>query len=81
MVQRRNTLNNMSIQTYRRNPLYKAIITDLALEGVIARDIAEAMLGYEIPSFIKGPSAMNLASEPKGKKAASVSKEDEDEEE
>lgn len=79
MVQRKNTLNNMSIQTYRRNPLYKAIIIDLALEGAIARDKAEAILGYEIPSFIKGPSGMEQAAVAKGKKAASVLKEDEEE--
>ena len=50
MIPRKSNLNNMSIQNYRKNPLYQAIVTDLCLEGIIPKDKAEAILGYEIPA-------------------------------
>ena len=40
----------MSIQNYRKSPLYQAVVTDLCLEGIIPKDKAEAILGYAIPS-------------------------------
>ena len=75
MVTRKPTLNNMSIQNYRKNPLYQAIVTDLCLEGIVPKDRAEEMLGYEIPSFMKGPTGRTLEAEaskpqPKKKEAA-----------
>lgn len=60
MNRRKNTLNNMSIEVHRRSTTYQAIITDLCLEGIITREKAEVMLGYEIPSFMKGPSGKSL---------------------
>ena len=73
---KRNLLNNMAIQNHRKSPLYQAVITDLAIEGVIARDKAEAILGYEIPSSLRGPTGKTLeekgaAPAEKPKKAAS----------
>ena len=63
MVPRKSNLNNMSIQNYRKNPLYQAVVTDLCLEGVIPKDKAEAILGYEIPSSMKGPTGRTLEAE------------------
>ena len=61
MTARKCTLNNMSIQNYRRNPLYQAVITDLCLEGVIPKERAEGILGYEIPLSMKSPTGRTLA--------------------
>ena len=65
MIPRRNMFNNMSIQNYRRNPVYQAVMTDLCLEGIISKEKAEEILGYEMPSTLKGPSGKTLAEGPK----------------
>ena len=70
MFRKRNTLNNMSIETHRKSPLYQAIVTDLCLEGAISRDKAEKILGYEIPDYMKGPAGGTL----KAKQAAAKDK-------
>ena len=68
MIPRKSNLNNMSIQNYRKNPLYQAIVTDLCLEGIIPKDKAEAILGYEIPASMRGPTGKTLEAEEPGKK-------------
>lgn len=65
MTARKSTLNNMSIQNYRRNPLYQALVTDLCLEGIIPKETAEGILGYEIPSTMKSPTGKTLEAQEK----------------
>ena len=60
MTARKSTLNNMSIQNYRRNPLYQALVTDLCLEGIIPKGTAEGILGYEIPAGMKSPTGKTM---------------------
>ena len=68
VIPRKSNLNNMSIQNHRKNPLYQAIMTDLCLEGIIPKDKAEAILGYEIPPGMKSPTGKTLEAEEPGKK-------------
>ena len=56
----RNTLNNMMLDNQRRNPLYQAIITDLAITGNLSKEDAEMLLGYEIPDFLHTPDGKNI---------------------
>lgn len=85
MRARRNTLNNMIMDRERSGSVYQTVITDLALEGIIPRDKAEGLLGYEIPSYLRSGSGKQLTSaagsapEKKAadKKAASPKKEEE----
>lgn len=72
----KNTLNNMMLSNLRKNQVYQAIITDLAITGSIERDTAEKLLGYEIPGFLKTPDGKHL--EEKENKQQSVKKDDED---
>lgn len=88
MRARRNTLNNMIMDRERSGSVYQTVITDLALEGIIPRDKAEGLLGYEIPSYLRSGSGRQLvaagsAPEKKAadKKAAAPKKEEENEEE
>ena len=60
MRKRRNILNNMMMDNLRKNQVYQAIITDLAITGNIDRDDAEMLLGYEIPSYLKTPDSQYL---------------------
>ena len=50
---KRNILNNIIMGNKRKDAVYQTVITDLAIAGVIARDVAEKLLGYEIPSFLR----------------------------
>jgi len=50
---RRNTLNNIIMGNKRKDPVYQTVITDLAIAGAIDRKVAETLLGYEIPSYLK----------------------------
>lgn len=59
---RRNTLNNMTIDNLRKDRVYQAIITDLALTGNISRSDAEMLLGYEIPEYLKSPEGDTISS-------------------
>jgi len=52
---RKNTLNNIILGNKRKDPVYQAVMTDLALSGAIDIKIAEALLGYEIPDYLKLP--------------------------
>ena len=55
-MSRKNTLNNVTMDNIRKTQGYQAVITDLAIEGVIALDAAERLLGYEIPEYLHGPT-------------------------
>lgn len=61
---RRNTLNNIIIGNKRKDQTYQAVITDLALAGAIKRDVAERLLGYKIPSYIKLDDGTHFDDEP-----------------
>lgn len=51
----RNVLNNVKMRMLRKEHLYKAVITDLVLLGVLDKSKAEIVLGYEIPDYITLP--------------------------
>lgn len=55
-MSRKNTLNNVTMENIRKTQVYQAVITDLAIEGAIALDAAERLLGYEIPEYLHGPT-------------------------
>ena len=57
----RNILNNMMLGTLRKNQIYQAIITDLAITDNISREDAEMLLGYKIPSYLKTPDGCYLS--------------------
>lgn len=46
-------LNNMRMNKYRTEPVYHALLIDLALCGAVDKKLAEQMLGYEIPKYIR----------------------------
>lgn len=54
-MERRNTLNNIILGNKRKDPVYQAVMTDLALAGVVDVKVAEALLGYRLPSYLKLP--------------------------
>lgn len=53
---RKNTLNNLILDNKRKDQVYQAVITDLALAGVIDMSVAEGLLGYKIPDYLKLPA-------------------------
>ena len=57
---RRNTLNNVTMDNVRGTQTYQTIITDLAIKGAISRDIAESLLGYEIPYYLHTPDGKSF---------------------
>lgn len=64
---KRNILNNIIMGNKRKDPLYQTLITDLALAGVIERTVAEELLGYKIPSFLKLEDGRHFEDEPEKK--------------
>jgi hypothetical protein len=58
----RNTLNNMILDNMRKDRIYQAVITDLALTGNISKEDAETLLGYEIPEYLKSPAGDTISS-------------------
>lgn len=57
---KKNTLNNMILENVRGTQAYQAVITDLALEGVVPIGVAESLLGYEIPEYLRSPSGKTV---------------------
>ena len=53
---RRNTLNNIILGNKRKDPVYQAVLTDLALAGAVDIKVAEALLGYKIPDYLRLPN-------------------------
>lgn len=56
MTYSKNTLNNLAMKNLRKEKVYQAIITDLALTGNISKEDAELLLGYSIPDYLKLPN-------------------------
>ena len=52
----RCTLNNMIMRNVRKTHAYQTMLVDLVLLGVVKKDTAEKLLGYEIPSYIELPA-------------------------
>ena len=52
----RCTLNNMIMRNIRKTHAYQTMLVDLVLLGVVKKDTAEKLLGYEIPSYIELPA-------------------------
>ena len=46
-------LNNTRMNLFRREQVYQAVLIDLALAGAVDKKLVEAILGYEIPDYIK----------------------------
>ena len=61
---KKNTLNNYTLENVRRSREYQAILTDLTIEGVVPLDVAETLLGYEIPDYLKSPSGKSVERKP-----------------
>lgn len=55
---RRNVLTNISMENIRKEKIYQCIITDLKNVGVLSKEKAEGLLGYEIPDFLKLPNTL-----------------------
>lgn len=75
---KKNVLNNIIMGNKRKDAIYQTVITDLAIAGVVKRDVAEKLLGYKIPSFLKLEDGSHLEDEPfdsQEKPAKKVSKE------
>ena len=49
---RKNRLNNRMLRNMRREPEYQAVITDLTLLGVITKEQAHKVLGYDVPDYL-----------------------------
>ena len=56
-------MNNLQMENIRKTQAYQAVITDLALEGVISASVAESLLGYEIPDYLHSPSGKTIQRE------------------
>lgn len=55
----------MTLRNSRRTQQYQAVLTDLALAGVISREKAEMILGYEIPEYLQLPDGTNISANKK----------------
>ena len=71
---KKNTLNNMQLGNIRKTQSYQAIITDLAIEGIVSLDTAESLLGYEIPEYLKSPSGKSVSRKADVKQSAKKKK-------
>jgi hypothetical protein len=52
---RKARLNNLSMSYQRREPVYEAVLTDLALMGIITREQCEALTGTKIGETTRLP--------------------------
>lgn len=52
------TLNNRLLENKRKDQLYQTVIIDLYLIGVLEKEKAEGILGYEIPDYISLPKSI-----------------------
>ena len=57
---RKNTLNNLQLGNARKAQVYQAVVTDLAIEGIIPLETAEGLLGYEIPDYLRSPDGKGI---------------------
>ena len=49
---RKNRLNNRMLRNIRRETEYQAVITDLTLLGIITKEQAHKVLGYDVPDYL-----------------------------
>ena len=59
---RKNRLNNRMLRNMRREPEYQAVITDLTLLGVVTKEQAHKVLGYNVPDYLSLDAASGVAS-------------------
>lgn len=68
---RKNRLNNRMLRNMRRETEYQAVITDLTLLGVITKEQAHQVLGYDVPDYLSLDAASGVASKAKDTPASS----------
>lgn len=59
---RKNRLNNRMLRNMRREPEYQAVITDLTLLGVVTKEQAHKVLGYNVPDYLSLDAASGVVS-------------------
>lgn len=59
---RKNRLNNRMLRNMRKEPEYQAVITDLTLLGVITKEQAHKVLGYDVPDYLSLGAASGVVS-------------------
>lgn len=59
---RKNRLNNRMLRNMRRETEYQAVITDLTLLGVITKEQAHKVLGYDVPDYLSLDAASGVVS-------------------
>lgn len=62
---RKNRLNNRMLRNMRREPEYQAVITDLTLLGVITKEQAHKVLGYDVPDYLSLDAVSGVVSKSK----------------
>lgn len=62
---RKNRLNNRMLRNMRREPEYQAVITDLTLLGVIKKEQAHKVLGYDVPDYLSLDAVSGVVSKSK----------------
>lgn len=62
---RKNRLNNRMLRNMRREPEYQAVITDLTLLGVITKEQARKVLGYDVPDYLSLDAVPGVVSKSK----------------
>lgn len=73
---RKNRLNNRMLRNIRKEPEYQAVITDLTLLGVIKKEQAHKVLGYDVPDYLSLGAASGVVSTPTTTPAGSDTTED-----
>ena len=59
---RKNRFNNRMLRNMRREPEYQAVITDLTLLGIITKEQAHKVLGYDVPDYLSLDAASGVVS-------------------
>lgn len=62
---RKNRLNNRMLRNIRKEPEYQAVITDLTLLGVITKEQAHKVLGYDVPDYLSLDAVSGVVSKSK----------------
>lgn len=73
---RKNRLNNRMLRNMRKEPEYQAVITDLTLLGVITKEQAHKVLGYDVPDYLSLDAASGVVSKSTTTPAGSDTTED-----
>ena len=73
---RKNRLNNRMLRNMRKEPEYQAVITDLTLLGVITKEQARKVLGYDVPDYLSLDAASGVVSKSTTTPAGSDTTED-----